>query len=293
MLKEKGYVFKTTCDTEVILNLYEEYGIDCLSHLQGMFAFAIWDPFKRSLFCARDRFGIKPFYYLCDKEKFVFGSEIKALMSAGGVDRTLSYEALDSYFAFGHISGDMSVYKNVKKLLPGHYLIVSFSENYSISSHKYWEVNFEPDHSKTEKYWMEEIKNCLIETIKLHMISDVPLGAFLSGGIDSSSVVAMMAKNSSQPLKTFSIGFKEKGFNELPYARIMAQKYGCDHHEEVIEPESISVLPTLVRCFDGLLPTRQQFQHGMFRKLRGKKLKLCFRAMVAMNCLQATIITLT
>lgn len=249
-LKSKGYVFKTATDTEVILHLFEEYGSDCVQHLQGMFAFAIWDPIRRRLFCARDRFGIKPFYYFSDTGKFVFGSEIKVIMNAGDIDRSLSYDALDSYFAFGHISGDLSVYKFVKKLLPGHYLLASFSDSLTIETYKYWEVRFEPDHSRTVEYWMEEIKNCLCETVKLHMISDVPLGAFLSGGIDSSSVVSMMAKNSGQPVKTFSIGFKEKGFSELPYARIIAEKYGCDHHEEIIEPESISTLPMLVNSFD-------------------------------------------
>lgn len=249
-LKKNGYVFKTATDTEVILHLFEEYGVDCVDHLQGMFAFAIWNPATRSLFCARDRFGIKPFYYYCDNEKFVFGSEIKVVMNSGDIDRTLSYDALDSYFAFGHISGDMSVYKNVKKLLPGHYLIASFGDKVSVETSKYWEVKFEPDHSKTVEYWSEEIKNCLSETVKMHMISDVPLGAFLSGGIDSSSVVSMMARNSGQPVKTFTIGFSEKGFSELPYARTIAEKYGCDHHEEIIEPESISTLPMLVSSFD-------------------------------------------
>ncbi len=249
-LIKKGYRFRTSTDTEVILHLYEEYGAECVQYLRGMFAFAIWDPKKRSLFCARDRFGIKPFYYSIDKEKFVFGSELKVVMKAGDIDRTLSFDALDSYFAFGHITNDLSVYKSVKKLLPGHYLTVSLRDKLTIETHKYWEIRFEPDHSKSLKHWTEEIANCLSETVRLHMISDVPLGAFLSGGIDSSAVVSMMAKNSNKPVKTFSIGFRVKGFNELPYARIIAEKYGCEHHEEIVEPESISTLPRLVNSFD-------------------------------------------
>jgi asparagine synthase (glutamine-hydrolysing) len=250
ILITKGYTFKTATDTEVILHLYEEYGEDCLQYLRGMFAFAIWDSLKQQLFCARDRFGIKPFYYYIDKEKFVFGSEIKALLAGEKIDTTISYDALDSYFAFGYITNNLSIYQHVKKLQPGHYLVLSFKDNVSIEIQRYWDIKFEPDYSKTEKQWTEEIEASLSETVKLHMISDVPLGAFLSGGIDSSSVVAMMAKNSNLPIKTFSIGFKEEKYNELVYAREIAARYGCEHHEEIVEPESISLLPKLVRAYD-------------------------------------------
>jgi|WetSurMetagenome_2_1015567.scaffolds.fasta_scaffold08838_3 asparagine synthase (glutamine-hydrolysing) len=250
ILIKKGYKFKTATDTEVILHLYEEYGVDCLQYLRGMFAFAIWDKTRQQLFCARDRFGIKPFYYYTDKEKFVFGSEIKAILKAGDIDRTLSNDALDSYFAFGYISSDLSIYKSIRKLQPGHYLLLSFKDKASIDIKRYWEIQFEPDHSKTNNQWIEEIENCLSETVKLHMISDVPLGAFLSGGIDSSSVVAMMAKNSNQPVKTFSIGFKEQEFSELEYARLVAKKYNCEHHEQIVEPESIGLLPKLIHGYD-------------------------------------------
>lgn len=250
ILLQKGYVFKTATDTEVILHLYEEYGVDCLQYLRGMFAFAIWDNNKKQLFCARDRFGIKPFYYYTDSEKFVFGSEIKAILEADTIDKTLSYDALDSFLAFGYITSDLSIFKSVKKLQPGHYLLLSFKDKVSINIKKYWEIQFDPDFSKTEDYWIEEINSCLSETVKLHMIADVPLGAFLSGGIDSSSVVAMMAKNSNRPVKTFSIGFKEKKFNELEFAREVANKYGCEHHEQIVEPESISLLPRLIHAYD-------------------------------------------
>lgn len=249
-LDQKGYVFKTTTDTEVILHLYEEYGFECLKYLRGMFAFAIWDNTKQQLFCARDRFGIKPFYYYSDNEKFVFGSEIKAILKSDGIDKNLSYDALNSYFAFGYVIGEQSIFKNIKKLGPSNYLLLYFKERPIIEINKYWEVQFEPDYSKTEKQWEEEIEECLSETVKLHMISDVPIGAFLSGGIDSSSVVAMMAKNSNLPIQTFSIGFKEQKFNELEYAREIVQKYGCIHHEQIIEPESIGLLPKLVSAYD-------------------------------------------
>jgi asparagine synthase (glutamine-hydrolysing) len=250
ILKNKGYKFKTATDTEVILHLYEEYGSDCLQYLRGMFGFAIWDNNKQQLFCARDRFGIKPFYYYLDDEKFVFGSEIKSLLKAGDVDKSLSYEALDSYFAFGYITSDLSIFKSIKKLQPGHYMVLSLKGKFSLDIKRYWEIQFAPDYTRTEEQWKEEILSCLSDVVKMHMISDVPLGAFLSGGIDSSCVVAMMAQNSNLPIKTFSIGFKEKAFNELEYAREIAQKYGCEHHEQIVEPESIDLLPKLVHAYD-------------------------------------------
>jgi asparagine synthase (glutamine-hydrolysing) len=250
MLKKKGYTFKSVTDTEVILYLYEEHGIDCVKYLRGMFGFAIWDKKKQQLFCARDRFGIKPFFYYHDNEKFVFGSEIKSILKAENIDKTLDVDALDSYFAYGYITGDLSVYKNIRKLQPSHSLLISLGDKPKISINRYWEINFEPDYSKTESQWIEEIQGCLAETIKLHMIADVPLGAFLSGGIDSSSVVSIMAKHSAQPIKTFSIGFKEQKFNELQYAKEVARKYNCEYHEQIVEPESISLLPRLAAAFD-------------------------------------------
>lgn len=249
-LVKKGYKFKTATDTEVILHLYEEYGVDCLQYLRGMFAFAIWDNNKKQLFCARDRFGIKPFYYYLDSDKFVFGSEIKAILKSGNIDKTLSDSALDSYFAFGYITSDLSIYKKIKKLQPAHYLILSFKNKVSLDIQRYWEVKFNPDYNKTEQQWQQELDASLSEAVKLHMVSDVPLGAFLSGGIDSSSVVAMMAEHSTLPIKTFSIGFKEEKFNELKFAREVAKKYKCEHHEQIIEPESISLLPKLVQAYD-------------------------------------------
>jgi len=249
-LEKKGYVFKTNTDTEVIVNLYAEYKEKCVDYLRGMFAFVIWDKSERELFCARDRFGIKPFYYYSDNQKFVFGSEIKSILQAENIDKSLSYNALDSYFAFGYITSDLSIYSSIKKLQPGHCMLLSINDKPKLEIKKYWEIDFQPDYAKTENQWVEEIEYCLSEAVKLHMISDVPLGAFLSGGIDSSSVVAMMAKNSNLPIQTFSIGFKEQTYNELKYAREIATKYNCDYHEQIVEPESISVLSKLVSVYD-------------------------------------------
>lgn len=222
-LIKQGHVFRTKSDTETIVHLYEQYGVDCLKHLRGMFSFAIWDNKKKQLFCARDRFGIKPFYYYADNEKLIFGSEIKALLKCDNIDRTLSPEAIDSYFAFGYITSNLSIYKEIRKLQPAHYLLLSLNDNASYQIERYWDVHFTPDISLSEKQWEEEIRNSLSESVKMHMISDVPLGAFLSGGIDSGSVVALMAKNSTRPIKTFSIGFKDEKDSELKYARELAK----------------------------------------------------------------------
>jgi len=248
-LIKQGHKFRTKSDTETIVHLYEQHGVECLQYLRGMFAFSIWDNNRKQLFCARDRFGIKPFYYYLDTNKFVFGSEIKAILKSAEIDKTISYDALDSYFTFGYITGDLSIYKNIKKLQPAHYLLFSQNTN-SVCIRRYWDIDFEPDYAKPEEQWMQEIEASFSQSVKLHMISDVPLGAFLSGGIDSSSVVAMMAKNSDRPIKTFSIGFKEQKFNELKFAREVASKYGCEHHEQIVEAESISLLPKLVQKYD-------------------------------------------
>ena len=249
-LEGKGYLFRTQTDTEVILYLYEEYGTDCVKQLRGMFAFAIWDGNKNQLFCARDRFGIKPFYYYADKEKFVFGSEIKTILQAEGIDKTISPEAIDSYFAFGYITSDLSIYQNIKKLEPGCSLLVSTDSHPVQKKERYWQISFNPDYKKNENQWIDEIEASLSETVGLHMISDVPIGAFLSGGIDSSSVVALMSQFTRQPVKTFSIGFREPEFNELRYAREIANKYHTEHNELVLEPVSINLLPQLVSAYD-------------------------------------------
>jgi len=249
-LVKKGYSFRTDTDTEVIVHLYAEYKEKCVDHLRGMFAFVIWDKQKKELFGARDRFGIKPFHYYMDNEKFVWGSEIKAISASENIKREISIESLDSYFAYGYIQREQSIFKQIKKLLPGHFFILKpFDEN-KLTIRPYWKIQFEPDYSKTEQYWKEAIYETLNEAVKMRMISDVPLGAFLSGGVDSSTMVALMAKNSNDRIKTFSIGFKEEKYNELKYARQIAEMYNTDHHELIVEPESIALLPQLVKAYD-------------------------------------------
>jgi asparagine synthase (glutamine-hydrolysing) len=249
-LQKKGYIFKTSTDTEVIVNLFAEHKEKCLEYLRGMFAFVIWDKKEKLLFGARDRFGIKPFHYYIDQEKFIWGSEIKSIINCPDIDKTISLESLDYYFAYGYSGRKNTIYKQIKKLKPAHYFFLKPSETKYLKEQSYWQIHFQPDYSKSENYWKEAIYDCLSESVKMRMISDVPLGAFLSGGIDSSTVVSLMAKNSTRPIKTFSIGFKEKKYNELKYARQVAQKYKTEHHELIVEPESIELLPRLVHAYD-------------------------------------------
>lgn len=249
-LKAKGYTFNTGSDTEVIVNLYQEYGEDCVNHLRGMFGFVIWDTRKQQLFGARDRFGIKPFHYYIDDEKFVWGSEIKSITCSEGIDKEISLQSLDYYFAYGYSPRNKTIYKNVQKLEPGQSFILKPYEREKLKISKYWDINFQPDNTKTEEYWKKTIYDTLNESVKMRMVSDVPLGAFLSGGIDSSIVVSLMALNSTNPIKTFSIGFKEEKYNELKYARLVADKYKTNHHEFIVEPESIDLLPKLVSGYD-------------------------------------------
>lgn len=247
-LEAKGHRFKTSTDTETIVHLYEEYGTDCVKKLRGMFGFAIWDDRHQKLFCARDRFGIKPFFYFKDGSRFIFGSEIKNILQADDINREIDINVMDYYLTYGYTPIDETIYKSIKKLEPAHTLEIRAGGEPVIK--KYWDISFEPDYNISEDEWCELIEEKLKESIQMRMVSDVPLGAFLSGGIDSSSVVALMSQFSDQPIKTFSIGFKEAAFNELPYAREIAAMYKTDHHEQIVEPESIGLLPKLVSAYD-------------------------------------------
>lgn len=249
-LVKKGYLFRTQSDTEVVLLMYEEYGEECLQYFRGMFAFAIWDDNARTLFCARDRFGIKPFYYYLDQEKLVFGSEMKSILQLPRLDISLSTKALDNYFTYGYTMGDRSIFTNISKIPAAHFLKLQMSSSPVKEIKPYWELKYLPDFSKSGTDWEEMIREAFLDSVKLHMVSDVPVGAFLSGGIDSSSVVANMSKLSTSKIKTFSIGFEEARYNELDYAREVAKKYGTDHYEEIIKPASLDMIPQLVDYLD-------------------------------------------
>lgn len=247
-LEARGHTFKTHSDTEAIVHAYEEYGPGCLTDLRGMFAFAIWDDKARSLFVARDRVGKKPLYYTTTRKgTFVFGSELKSILEHPDVNRELDPKALDAYFTLGYVPDPLSIFRDVHKLPPGHYLTLKDGQ---INVTQYWDFQFREVAPRSEEDYLEELRALLDESVRLRLISDVPLGAFLSGGIDSSTVVGLMARNMDQPVKTFSIGFHEDSYNELEFARITAKKFGTDHHEFFVTPDICSVVDELVWHFD-------------------------------------------
>ena len=247
-LEKRGHVFKTHSDTETIVHAYEEYGPACLNHLRGMFALAIWDDKKREAFIARDRVGKKPLYYtVTPGQTLVFGSEIKSILEHPDVKREMNLAALDAFLTLGYIPDPLSIFQNIHKLPPGHFLTFA---NGRVHTEQYWDFKFEPAESRKPEDYIEELRELLNESVRLRLISDVPLGAFLSGGIDSSTVVALMARQMNQPVKTFSIGFHEDSYNELKYARLTAKKLGTDHHEFFVTPQICDIIDDLIWHFD-------------------------------------------
>lgn len=245
-LEKKGHIFKSRSDTEVILHAYEEWGVECLKELRGMFAFAIWDSNRKRLLMARDRLGKKPLVYFYQDGRFAFASEIKALLQISWVERKVNPLAIHHYLTYQYVPSPESIFEGIKKLPPAHYLLYDSNGNLKIES--YWRLNY--NYQEKRKDDVETlcgiIREKLEESVKLRLISDVPLGAFLSGGIDSSIVVGLMAENGGRRVKTFSIGFEEQEFNELEYARIVSIHFGTDHHEFVVKPDAIEILPKLV-----------------------------------------------
>ena len=242
-LERQGHRFYTDTDTEVIVHLYEQYGESCVDKMRGMFAFAVWDERRKSLLIARDRLGIKPLFYTVTDGRFAFGSELKVILQLPEVERKLNWASVNSLFSAMTTPSEYSIIDSVHKLKPGHILTVS--ARHGIRIRQYWDVEFDPDYTKTEQHFIERLRDLLEESVRLRLIADVPLGAFLSGGIDSSAVVATMARISSGPVKTFSIGFPDKDYDELDYARQVARKFGTDHHELIVDPNVLSFIEDL------------------------------------------------
>ncbi len=246
-LENDGDKFYTNSDTEVILHLYEKYGADCVSYLRGMFAFAIWDETDKSLFIARDRIGKKPLLYSFQKNgDLIFGSEFTALLAHPSISREIDSQAIDAYLSYLCVPAPLTAFKQVRKLEPAHWLRW---KNGEIETKRYWLPDFSNKIKISEAEAEEETLRILREATKLRMISEVPLGAFLSGGVDSSVVVALMAEQSEKPVKTFSIGFEEADFSELKYARQVAEHIGAEHHEFVVKPDALEVLPKLIEHY--------------------------------------------
>ncbi len=242
----RGHNYRTRTDTETILHAYEEYGEECPRKLNGMFAFAIWDSRKELLFVARDRIGIKPLYYYQDGEQLIFASELKSILQQRDVPRNIDRKSLDTFLTFEYIPRSYSIFQDIHKLLPAHYLIY---ERGKITIRPYWHLSFQAS-EESEGQLAEQFVALLTDAVKIRLMSDVPLGAFLSGGLDSSSVVALMSRSSNNGVKTFSIGFADKTYNELPYARRVAQVFATEHHEEFINPDIVDLTAKLIHHLD-------------------------------------------
>jgi asparagine synthase (glutamine-hydrolysing) len=243
--------FRTAGDTETIIHAYEDYGPRCVDYFRGMFALAIWDGHADRLTLAVDRFGKKPIYYLVDDEKALWGSELKTILQHPGVSREIDQEALDEYLAYGYINAPRSIFNNIRKLAPGH--VLTITRDGRIHPEQYWHPYLcEPEqHSERSLDDLaDELRGLLVDAVRLRMISDVPLGAFLSGGVDSSAVVGLMSHISTQPVKTFSIGFDEAFYDETGYAQIVAEYCNTDHVREVVRPDVVGILPKLIRQYD-------------------------------------------
>lgn len=246
-LEARGHVFRTQSDTEAIIHAYEEYGRQCLNRLRGMFAFAIWNSRTRTLFLARDRVGKKPLYYFADKERFLFASEIKALLVDDAVPREPDPAAIDHFLALQYIPSPLSAFRGVKKLPPAHWLEVREGQ---LETGRYWKLRYSPKRKISVSDAIAELRWRFAEAVRLRLISDVPLGAFLSGGVDSSAVVAAMAGETDQPVRTFSVGFAEASFDERAFARQVAERYGTTHTELVVDTQVKDLLPRLVWHYD-------------------------------------------
>ncbi len=247
-LEERGHHFKSRSDSEVVLHLYEEYGVDFVDHLRGMFALALWDEPRRRLVLARDRFGKKPLFYYPGRHDLVFASELGGLVASGRFEKRPDLDAIDAFITLQYVPSPMTAFEGVKKLPAGHRLVC---ENGVIHEPEpYYTLRFdEPRVGGSIEDLTRELREIVEESVRIRMVSDVPLGAFLSGGIDSSLIVALMAQHSSQPVKTFSVGFTSKDKSELPYAKMVADRYGTEHHEMIVEPDMTSVVPEMVRHY--------------------------------------------
>jgi len=258
-LESRGHRFNSHTDTEVIVHLYEEMGRDCVQKLRGMFAFAIYDTRNKSLLLARDRLGIKPLHYALADGRLLFASEIKSILAVAPELATIDERALWQYMYFGYIPDPATAFLPIRKLPPGH--VLEF-EGGKVSMYQYWELpEYGTHRPRSEGECLEELEYRLAEAVRIRMIADVPLGALLSGGTDSSTIVALMARVSSRPVKTFAIGFRHADFNEAPYARLVAERFGTEHHELILEPNLVETVESITQSMEepfgdsSMLPT--------------------------------------
>lgn len=250
-LKQAGHVFKTHCDTEVIVHAWEQWGEACVERFRGMFAFALWDRNKKILFMVRDRLGKKPLHYaLLEDGHVVFGSELKALYAHPKLKRTIDPKAIEEYFTLGYVAEPRSIFKEIKKLPPAHTLILTVGMNALPEPKEYWDFPFQSENDLSEEQLVEELVSRIKETVSARMMSEVPLGAFLSGGVDSSAVVAMMSEISDKPVNSCSISFASQKFNEAEFAKKVADRYHTNHFVEMVDPDDFSLIDKLAHIYD-------------------------------------------
>lgn len=247
-LEQAGHRYVSHCDTETIVHAFEEFGPEALQHFRGMFAFVLWDKKSRKVFAARDRLGIKPFYYFWDGSLFAFASEIKCLLEHPAISPRLHAGMIPAHLSFGYGSGSETLFQGIHKLMPGHYLQLDLKDKPSLQIRQYWDpprpTSFE---SRSDDEWIQECRQRLEETVRMRLMSDVPLGMFLSGGVDSSAIAALVTRMVPGPLKTFSVGYEEAAYSELAYARTVAEKLGTEHHDVLLgRDQFFSLLPKLI-----------------------------------------------
>lgn len=273
-LSDKGHRFRTHSDTEVLVHLYEEHGADLVSHLRGMFAFALWDARQHHLLLARDHLGQKPLYVYQDEEKLLFGSEIKALLAHPNVDRTISGEAVEDYLTFGVIPGARSIFQRVQRLPAGHYQLVKDPAAIPEPT-RYWRLSYQPEEEGSDSEWTDRIESAIQDSVQAHLMADVPVGAFLSGGLDSSAIVASLAGMEEGAIQTFSIGFQEKKYSELPYAEAVANHFGTRHQERIVSPDAVRDLDDLVLYYDEPFADASAIPTMAVARMASESVKVC------------------
>jgi asparagine synthase (glutamine-hydrolysing) len=271
-LESRGHAFYTRTDTETIVHLYEEYGDRCVDHLRGMFAFALWDVKRRRLLVARDRLGVKPLYYATIGGRLLFASELKALLELPEVEPEIDWKAASHLFSFLTTPTSESIVAGVHKLPAGHLLIAS--PGHGTQVRPYWDLRFEPDHGRSAGDLIEELRALLDESVRLRLVSDVPLGVFLSGGLDSSAVVACMARRMTSPVKTFTVGFKDQAFDESAHARRVAREFGTEHHELILEPDLTGIIEEIAWHLDEPFGDSSAIPTYMVSKLAARHVKV-------------------
>lgn len=273
-LEANGHRFRTNSDTEVLVHLYEDYGRNLVSHLRGMFAFALWDARNRQLLLARDHFGQKPLYVYRDSEKTVFGSELKAILAHPNIDRSISPEAIEDYLTFGVIGGQQCVFQRVQKLPAAHTLLLD-SESSKAQPERYWQLAFDKEVRATDGEWRQRVDDAVRDSVKAHMLADVPVGAFLSGGLDSSAIVSALSEISSETVQTFSIGFQEKQFSELPHAAEVARHFRTQHRERIVTPDAVRDLDDLCFYYDEPFADASAIPTMAVARMASEHVKVC------------------